>query len=306
MAMEDLAACRLCPRMCGVNRLEGQKGYCGSGVQPRVFRWGPHFGEEPPLSGERGSGTIFFSHCTLKCIYCQNAKWSNGGQGEDVSIEELRRRFELLADKGCHNWNLVSPTPWLPQIAEAVEPLIKRAKKLPFVYNTSSFDRTESLEAYRGLVDIALADLRYASQQSAKEGSDCGGYVPMARRAIEWFWNELGPLVCDDAGIAQRGLIVRLLALPGRTNEVMENLVWLRNTLGPEVAVSVMAQYHPVGAACLTPGWNRRILPEEFAPIEEMVADLGFEQGWVQACEDATAECMLGDDMQAGYGEVRA
>ncbi len=303
--MDDLKQCMLCPRQCGVDRLAGATGYCGSGLQPRMFRWGPHFGEEPPLSGSRGSGTLFFSHCTLKCVYCQNAKWSNGGEGEDLSILELRHRFEVLAEKGCHNWNLVSPTPWLPQIEEAVSPLIKRAIKLPFVYNTSSFDRTESLKAYRGLVDIALADLRYASLESAREGSDCGAYVPAARAAIEWFWNELGPLVCDAAGIAQRGLIVRLLALPGRTNEVMENLVWLRKTLGPEVAVSVMAQYNPVGLARQMPGWNRRILPEEFAPIEELVADLGFENGWVQACEDATAECMLGEDMQAGYGEVR-
>ncbi len=232
-------------------------------------------------------------------------KWSSGGQGEDISIDELARRMETLAAKGCHNWNLVSPTPWLPQIAEAVSLLNKRAIRLPFVYNTSSFERTESLEAYRGLVDIALADLRYASGQSAQEGSDCGTYVQAARRALQWFWNHLGPLECDDEGIARRGLIVRLLALPGRTDEVLENLIWLRNTLGPQVAVSVMAQYNPVGQARVTPGWDRRLRPEEFAPIEEMVADLGFENGWVQACEDETAEHMLGDDMDAGYGEVR-
>ncbi len=272
---------------------------------PRVFRWGPHFGEEPPLSGTKGSGTIFFSHCTLRCLYCQNAKWSNGGRGEDISVAELTARLRTLAEQGCHNWNLVSPTPWLPQVAEAVEPLIRADIKLPFVYNTSSFERTESLEAYRGLVDIALADLRYASRQSAEEGSDCGAYVSAARAAIQWFWEHLGPLECDSQGIARRGLIVRLLALPGRTEEVLENLVWLRNTLGRKVAVSVMAQYNPVGRACVTPGWNRRVRPAEFAPIEEMVADLGFEQGWVQPCEDDTAERMLGDDMAPGYGEVR-
>lgn len=270
-----------------------------------MFRWGPHFGEEPPISGTRGSGTLFFSHCTLKCLYCQNAKWSNGGRGEDISIAELRERFRILAEKGCHNWNLVSPTPWLPQIAEAVDSLIKADIRLPFVYNTSSFERIESLSNYRGLIDIALADLRYASAQSAAEGSCCKDYVARAREAIQWFWRELGPLECDREGIARRGLIVRLLALPGRTDEVLENLVWLRNTLGSDVTISVMAQYNPVGQARVTPGWNRRILPEEYAPIEEMVADLGFEQGWVQPCEAETAEQMLGDDMDAGYGEVR-
>ena len=303
--MEPLEHCELCPRRCGVDRLHGQVGYCGSGVLPRVFRWGPHFGEEPPLSGTKGSGAIFFSHCTLKCIYCQNAKWSNGGRGEDISLKELVSRFRHLAEVGCHNWNLVSPTPWLPQIAEAVGALAQAGIKLPIVYNTSSFERTESLEAYRGLVDIALADLRYASERSAEEGSGCRDYVAAARAAILWFWNRLGSLECDDASIARRGLIVRLLALPGRTNEVLENLVWLRNTLGAEVAVSVMAQYNPVGQARVTLGWDRRLRQEEFAPIEEMVADLGFETGWVQPCEDETAECMLGDDMTAGYGEVR-
>lgn len=303
--MNSLERCELCPRLCRVNRAQGQTGYCGSGLQPRIFRWGPHFGEEPPLSGENGSGTMFFSHCTLRCIYCQNGKWSNGGRGEDVTIEELTRRFRVLAEKGCHNWNLVSPTPWLPQIREAVAPLLAEGIKLPFVCNTSSFERTESLSTYRDLIDIALADLRYASEQSAAEGSSCKGYVTAARAAIKWFHETLGPLECDRNGIARRGLIVRLLALPNRTNEVLENLVWLRNTLGTDVAISVMAQYNPVGQARVTPGWDRCLTPEEFAPIQDMVADLGFEQGWVQPCERDTAEQMLGDDMTPGYGEVR-
>ena len=300
-----LAACALCPRQCGVDRTAGACGYCGSGVQPRVFRWGPHFGEEPPLSGTKGSGAIFFSHCTLKCIYCQNAKWSNGARGEDISVAELTARFRSLAEQGCHNWNLVSPTPWLPQIAEALEPLFEADIRLPLVYNTASFERPETLSAFCGLIDIALADLRYASDASAWEGSGCKGYVATARAAILWFWENLGPLVCDDEGIARRGLIVRLLALPGRTEEVAENLIWLRNTLGPEVAVSVMAQYNPVGQARVTPGWDRRLRPEEFAPLADLVGDLGFENGWVQPCEDETAEQMLGEDMTAGYGEVR-
>ncbi len=300
-----LAQCELCPRRCGVNRLLGQKGYCGAGVKPRVFRWGPHFGEEPPLSGTRGSGALFFSHCTLRCLYCQNAKWSSGGAGDDLSIETLTERMHVLVEQGCHNWNLVSPTPWLPQITEAVKPLLRAGIKLPFVYNTSSFERTESLNSYLPLIDIALADLRYATQSSAQAGSSCKEYVPIARAAIQWFWNKLGSLECDSDGIARRGLIVRLLALPGRVDEVADNLIWLRNTLGAGVAISVMAQYNPVGRARVTPGWDKRLSPEEFTPLAELVEDLGFETGWVQSCEDETAERMLGDDMNAGYGEVR-
>ncbi len=300
-----LEHCTLCPRACGVNRLQGQLGYCKSGAEVRMFRWGPHFGEEPPIAGTRGSGTLFFSHCTLRCVYCQNGRWSNGGQGEDISVEELAQRMKHLAEVGCHNWNLVSPTPWLPHIEKAREIVKGFGFSLPFVYNTSSFEQTETLSTYRSLIDIALADLRYAEISSAKEGSDCAQYVASARQAIQWFWEHLGPLECDEEGIARRGLIVRLLALPGREHEVVENLTWLRETLGPEVAVSVMAQYNPVGAAQSMPGWNRRIRPEDFAQIETAVEALGFENGWVQPCEDATAECMLGEDMDAGYGSVQ-
>lgn len=303
--MRTLHACTLCPRQCAVDRINGQLGYCKSGLQTRMFRWGPHFGEEPPISGSNGSGTLFFSHCTLKCIYCQNSKWSNGGQGEDLSIESLTDRFRFLVEKKCHNWNLVSPTPWLPQIEKAVMPLLEDGIRLPFVYNTSGYERIETLSKYSHLIDIALTDLRYASPDTATEGSDARNYVDSARASIHWMWKTLGPLQCDGDGIAQRGLIVRLLALPGRTQEVKENLIWLRNVCGPEVAVSVMAQYNPVGTAKHLPTWNRKITPEEFEPIAELVADLGFENGWIQSCENATTENMLGDDMTSGYGEVR-
>ena len=271
----------------------------------RMFRWGPHFGEEPPVSGTRGSGTLFFSHCTMRCVYCQNGRWSNGGEGEDLDVPELAARMRALAEKGCHNWNLVSPTPWLPQIAEAAGLLAGEGVRLPFVYNTSGYERVETLGAYAGLIDVALADLRYASVGSAREGSDAPDYVPAARAAIRWLWDRLGPLEVDGEGIARRGLIVRVLALPGRVGEAAESLTWLRNELGAGVAVSVMAQYNPVGPARALAGWDRRLTPEEFAPLADLAGDLGFEQGWVQPCEAETAERMLGDDMAAGYGEVR-
>lgn len=301
----SLEHCELCPRRCGVDRAHGRVGYCGSGVLPRVFRWGPHFGEEPPISGTRGSGTLFFSHCTMRCVYCQNAKWSSGGAGEDISVAGLASRMRALAAEGCHNWNLVSPTPWLPQIAEAAGVLAGEGVRLPFVYNTSGYERMEALEAFAGLADVALADLRYAREASAAEGSGASDYVGVARRAIRWFWDRLGALELDGEGIARRGLIVRVLALPGRVDEAAESLVWLRNTLGAGVAVSVMAQYNPVGRARGMRGWDRRVGAEEFAPLVDLVGDLGFETGWVQPCEEETAERMLGQDMAAGYGAVR-
>lgn len=303
--MMTIDPCELCPRRCRAHRATGKVGYCKSGPTLKMFRWGPHFGEEPPIAGDRGSGTLFFSHCTLRCIYCQNAKWSNGGQGEEISINELIQRMRTLAEKGCHNWNLVSPTPWLPHINEAVKQLHNEGLHLPIVYNTSGYERTETLEAFPKLANIALADLRYAQPASAWEGSNAKDYVEVARNAIQWFWNHLGPLQYDSDGIAQQGLIVRLLALPGRCEEVCDNLRWLYQTLGPKVAISVMAQYHPVGPACHQTGWNRRVTPEEFEEIQDLLDLFEFETGWVQPCEAATAENMLGDDMSAGYGIVQ-
>lgn len=301
---EALAACRLCPRRCGVDRAAGRTGYCGAGRTARVFRYGPHFGEEPPVSGTRGSGTVFFSHCTLRCVYCQNHPWSQAGQGDDLSVEALRAVFRGLAERGCHNWNLVSPTPWLPQIAEAVEPLIHTGISLPFVYNTSGFEDPKALEAFGGLADVALVDLRYADAASAAEGSDARQYVEAARAAFSWFWERLGPLETDADGIARRGVICRLLALPGRVDEAVANLEWLAARTGGAVHVSVMAQYTPVHRALSMPGWDARLGREEYALLEEAVADLGFEDGWVQEFEGGAPADLLGQSMPAGEGAV--
>lgn len=301
---EFLSACELCPRRCGVNRAAGQAGYCRAGRVPRVFRYGPHFGEEPPISGERGSGTVFFSHCTMRCIYCQNHPWSQAGQGEDLSVEGLRGIFRGLAEKGCHNWNLVSPTPWLPQIKEAAEPLIQAGISLPFVYNTSGFESPKALDAFADLADVALVDLRYASPETAAEGSDAAAYVAVARQAFRWFWNRLGALQVDDGGIAVRGVICRILALPGRVDEAVANLRWLAAEFGTDVHVSVMSQYTPVYRALERDGWCRKVGADEYARLTEAAGELGFENGWVQDFEGDAPDGLLGQTMRAGEGAV--
>ncbi len=301
-----LSACRLCPRACGADRLAGRLGYCRAGVLPRVFRYGPHFGEEPPVSGARGSGTLFFSHCTLRCLYCQNHPWSQAGQGEDLSVEALRDLFKGLAAQGCHNWNLVSPTPWLPQIREAVTPLLRTGIRLPFVYNTSGFEAPEALEAFPELADIALIDLRYATPESADEGSDARTYVEVSRQAFLWFWNRLGPLETDADGIATRGVICRVLALPGRVGEAVANLEWLARNVGAGVHISVMSQYTPVYRAAGREGWGRAVREEEYALLTEAAADLGFENGWIQEFEGEAPTDLLGQSMPAGEGAVGA
>ncbi|MDD2599796.1 MAG: radical SAM protein [Kiritimatiellae bacterium] len=303
-ATDALSACTLCPRACGANRAAEERGYCQAGLLPRVFRYGAHFGEEPPITGERGSGAVFFSHCTLRCIYCQNHPWSQGGQGEELTIGQLSAIFEYLHDTGCHNWNLITPTPWLPQIKEAVSPLIRAGKILPFVYNTSGFESKKSLELHHDLIDIALVDLRYATSASAQEGSDAVSYVDKARAAVKWFWEHLGALQLDERGIAIRGVICRILALPGRIDESIASLQWIHDNMGNEVHISVMSQYTPVHHALEREGWDARVTQRDYEKLTDAAAALGFENGWIQEFDSETPADLLGQEMPAGEGIV--
>lgn len=300
-----LAACRLCPRQCGVDRLRGQTGYCGAGIRPRVFRHGPHFGEEPPLSGERGSGTVFFSHCTLRCLYCQNYPWSQQRGGEDWEKEKLTSVFRQIAEAGCHNWNLVSPTPWLPQIRAALDPLFQDGIRLPIVYNSSGFELPETLASFQDLADIALVDLRYAEDSTARQASDGPDYVAASRRSLEWFWRRLGPLRIDGSGIASRGVICRVLVLPGHADEAIANLKWLAERIGTAIHVSVMSQYTPVYRALEASGWDRRVSSEEYGRVTAAAEELGFHEGWIQEYEEtASPDDLLGCAMPAGESPV--
>ncbi len=183
--------CELCPRRCAADRFRpgGRPGFCGAGDCPRVFRWGPHFGEEPPITGERGSGCVFFSRCTMKCLYCQNSPWSWRGEGEDVSVARLADIMRSLAvEDRVENWNLVSPTPYLPFIREAARILAHEGVRLPFVWNSSGYERVETLEEYADLCDCALFDLRYSRDETALAASAAPGYVAAARAAVKWAW----------------------------------------------------------------------------------------------------------------------
>ena len=303
-ASEALSACRLCPRGCGVNRLEGRTGWCRSGAAARLFRWGPHFGEEPPVSGTRGAGTLFFSNCTLKCLYCQNYRWSQEGAGEDVTPQRLAEIMAGLARKGCHNWDLVSPTPWLPLIREATNFLPAGDKRLPFVYNSSGFESLCTLDEYSDLADIALVDLRYSSPGLAALASGSAEYVDCSRKALLWFCARLGPLETDDEGIAQRGVICRLLVLPGHPEEAVENLRWIADNIGPELCVSIMSQYTPAWRAVGNGDWGRRPTREEYGLVTDEAERLGFESGWIQPFDAADDDSLLGCEMSAGEGRA--
>lgn len=280
--------CELCPRKCGK-----RPGYCGAGEVPRVFRWGPHFGEEPPITGERGSGCVFFSRCTMKCLYCQNSPWSWKGEGRDLTIPELTAIFRDLAVKDkVENWNLVSPTPYLPFIREAVQPLFKEGIRLPFVWNSSGYERVETLEEYKELCDWALFDLRYASDKTAVAASQAPDYVAASRAAVKWAWEKTDT-------------IVRVLVLPGHAEEAIENLAWLATEVSKEVPVSIMAQYTPAYKALETPPFDRAVTEEEYESVTEAAADFGFENGWIQGYEASDPKlALLGENMSAEHGVV--
>ena len=286
--------CDLCPRRCG-----RRPGFCGAGDSVRVFRWGPHFGEEPPLVGKGGSGCVFFSRCTMKCLYCQNSPWSWRGAGEDKTVEELAGILRDLAVRdGVANWNLVSPTPYLPQIREAVGLLAAEGVRLPVVWNSSGYERVEPLEGSSDLCDWALFDLRYSRDETAVSASSAPGYVAAARAAAKWAWSRL-------AGRMDGGLIVRILVLPGHADEAVESLAWIATELSRDVPVSVMRQYTPAYAAASHPPFDRRVTDEEYAEVAEAAADFGLEHGWLQDASSADpALALLGENMPSGHGVV--
>jgi len=273
-----------------------------------VFRWGPHFGEEPPICGDAGSGAVFFSRCTMKCLYCQNSPWSCRGEGKDLSIPELTAIFRDLAVKHhCGNWNLVSPTPYLPWIREAVAPLLAEGIKLPFVYNSSGYERAETFAEYPDLCDIALIDLRYADDRTAVAASSAPDYVAASRAAVKHLWNTLGKLDSDEPGQATRGMIVRILVLPGHADEAIENLAWLATECSSNVHISVMSQYAPAFEALRTPPFDRVVTEEEYESVAEAAADFGFGNGWVQGFDSRdTSSDLVGENMTAGEGTVGA
>ncbi|MBR0504794.1 MAG: radical SAM protein [Kiritimatiellae bacterium] len=299
--------CELCPRRCSADRASGATGFCRAGSLPRVFRWGPHFGEEPPLVGPHGSGCVFFSRCTMKCLYCQNSPWSWNGEGEDIPVARLTEILRDLAVKDrCSNWNLVSPTPYLPFIRAAAAPLLAEGIRLPFVWNSSGYETVETLSAYRDLCDIALVDMRYADDATARAASAAPGYVAANRAAIRHLHDTLGPLDSDAPGAATRGVIVRILVLPGHAEEAAENLAWLAGEGFTDLHVAVMSQYTPVYKALKTPPFDRPVTEEEYDLVAEAAEDFGFTRGWVQGFESSGASNLLGEQMSPGHGAVQA
>jgi putative pyruvate formate lyase activating enzyme len=281
-----LRSCDICPRKCGVNRLENEKGFCSSGYHPIVAAVCAHHGEEPTISGEKGSGTIFFGNCNLRCVYCQNHQISQNRRAQaknEVDYKTLASHMLYLQNElGCHNINLVSPSHFVSQIAKALLAAVPMGLRVPLVYNTSSYDSVDSLKALDGIISVYLADLRYASDKWGRRLSRVPDYVPRARDAIKEMYRQAGNPVQDESGIAQRGLIVRHLILPNRLAGSRESFAWLVNEVSPEVTVSIMAQYYPAHRAPKTPLLARKITAGEYEEVLGLLDEFGMENGWVQ------------------------
>ena len=281
-----LSSCDICPRECKVNRLEGELGFCHSARRPIVSSVCAHHGEEPVLSGSRGSGTIFFGHCNMRCVYCQNYQISQDyklRQSKEIEPYALAKHMLFLQDElECHNINFVSPSHFVPQIVKGVLEAMPMGLRLPLVYNSSGYDSVATLRELDGIISIYLPDLRYASNTWAGMFSQASDYVERARDAIKEMYRQVGNLIVDEEGIAQKGLIVRHLILPNQLAGSQDSLAWLVREVSPQVTVSIMSQYFPAHLAPQIPLLSRTISAEEYNEVRELVEKLGLENGWLQ------------------------
>ena len=248
-AYEILNNCTLCPRRCRVDRLGGEVGFCKTGEQAVVSSWDPHFGEEAPLVGRRGSGTVFFTHCNLLCIFCQNYDISHLGYGRVVSANDLADIMLSLQAAGCHNINLVTPSHVVPQILVAVVIAAEKGLRVPLVYNTGGYDRVSTLRLLEGIIDIYMPDFKFWDRHVADEICQAPDYPAVARRAVKEMHRQVGDLVIDEAGIARRGLLVRHLVLPGGLSGTETVMAYIASDISENTYVNVMAQYRPCGRA---------------------------------------------------------
>jgi putative pyruvate formate lyase activating enzyme len=297
-----LGCCTVCPWNCRVNRLRDETKVCVAGRLPIVFSYAPHFGEEPALSGAGlprgqagGAGNVFFGHCNLRCVYCQNWQISQNLKqrpANEVSLERLAGMMLELQERGCHNIGFVSPTPFVPQIVRAVEMAARRGLRLPLVYNTNGYDSVEVLRLLDGVFDIYLPDLRYSSERAARQYSKAPNYVVVARAAIAEMYRQVGGSFTLRDGLLRRGLVIRLLVLPNGRAGLRASLEWIRSQLSPSVTLSVMSQYYPAHKAAgdLYPLLSRKLRRREYEQVLEWIEELGFDNGWMQPFEEDAAD----------------
>jgi putative pyruvate formate lyase activating enzyme len=277
-ALDRMSSCALCPRMCRVDRLAGESGVCRTGRQAYVSSFNAHFGEEAPLVGENGSGTIFFTHCNLLCLFCQNFEISHEGAGEEVSDEQLAGIMLALQRQGCHNINFVTPSHVVPQILAALELAVPAGLNVPLVYNSGGYDRIETLRLLEGVVDIYMPDFKFWDPEIARKACSAPDYPEIARQALLEMHRQVGELDLDDRGIARRGLLVRHLVMPGGQAGTAEVMRFIAREISPQTYVNVMSQYRPCGRAGEVPGLERALSAEEYRRAVRAALDEGIRR----------------------------
>lgn len=261
---ELLEPCRLCPRECGALRISGERGECGAGKEAEISSFGPHYGEERPLVGRGGSGTIFFAFCSLRCVFCQNFEISWGLVKETATAAELAEIMLGLQRRGCENINLVTPTHYLPQIVEALAIAAGKGLQLPLVYNCSGYERIEALRLLDGVVDIYMPDFKYSDEKMAQKYSQVSGYPRIAREALQEMHRQVGDLMLDEPGVALRGLLIRHLVMPGGAAGTAAVMEFIARQISPHSRINIMEQYRPAHLADRYPAINRRITRGEY------------------------------------------
>ena len=290
-----LESCTVCPRDCLNNRLDNDIAACYSGRLPIVSSYTAHFGEEPPLTGSRGAGNIFFGNCNLRCVYCQNYQISQTHKQQlknEVTHERLAEMMLELQQRGCHNINFVSPTHFAPQMARSILLAAQNGLRLPIVYNTNAYDAVSVLRLLDNVVDVYLPDLKYADDESGYLYSKVSGYKEFSRLALKEMFRQTGDeLIFSEDGLLKRGLVIRLLVLPNDVGSIRESIEWIKDELSPRVAISLMAQYYPTHQAETNKRYvllSRRIRELEWLKATAALEELGMEEGWVQEFDGAS------------------
>ncbi len=279
---KELEKCSICPHMCGINRNNGQVGRCKSSNKVKIALYSVHDFEEPCVSGENGSGTVFFSNCNMNCVFCQNYEISQQGKGKEITIERLAEIFLEQQNRNVNNINLVTPTSYVPQIIEAIKIARVNGLKIPIVYNTNGYENIETLKMLEGYIDIYLPDLKYAEDNLGLEYSKVKNYFEIATTAIKEMYRQVGSPKLNNDGIIEKGLIIRHLILPSNIENSKKVLKWIKENMDKDVYVSVMAQYFPTYKAKQIENINRKLTKEEYEEIENYLYDLDIENGYIQ------------------------
>ena len=280
--MSSIEKCEICPHNCKVNRLEGKIGRCKATDKVKIALASVHNFEEPCISGTNGSGTVFFSNCNLKCVFCQNYKISQQGLGKEISIEELADIFIEQQNKKVENINLVTPIMYIYHIIEAIKIARKKGLNIPIVYNTNGYENVETIKKLNGYIDIYLPDLKYYDNDLAFKYSGIKNYFENATEAIKEMYNQVGAPVLDENGIMKKGVIIRHLVLPNNLQNSKDVLKWINDNIDNKVFVSVMAQYFPTHRAKDFPELNRKLTKEEYEEIENFLYSLNLDNGYIQ------------------------